>query len=225
MTYLEARKENFYKIEENVDGKKFVTARGWSDLSHIIKLYEANDIEINIDLISQYLQDTEIAKDFANYYDLFNKYKSDYQIGDIISGNASEEIKTRAKNTPFDERLSLLGLLLDQINREAKQVIKKEDKIIELRGVLKEIKEGKTLKDALKDENSKYKRFLRMGVLTSANREMYDGVLQFLQDHEKSNTDFAKLKADYEVQVEKMKNDGTKASNIMNNIFAFVEEI
>ena len=36
MTYLEIKKENFYRIETTVDGKRFVTARGWEDLSDMI---------------------------------------------------------------------------------------------------------------------------------------------------------------------------------------------
>ena len=37
LSYLDARQENFYKIETTVEGKRFVTARGWEDLSDIIK--------------------------------------------------------------------------------------------------------------------------------------------------------------------------------------------
>ena len=33
MTYLEIRKSHFYRMETTVDGKRFVTARGWDDLS------------------------------------------------------------------------------------------------------------------------------------------------------------------------------------------------
>ena len=41
LTYLEIKKADFYKIESSVDGKRFVTARGWDDLSQMIQLYEA----------------------------------------------------------------------------------------------------------------------------------------------------------------------------------------
>ena len=39
MTYLEIRKGDFYKVESTVNGKRFVTARGWDDLSQMIHLY------------------------------------------------------------------------------------------------------------------------------------------------------------------------------------------
>lgn len=87
LTYLEIKKDNFYKVESTVEGKNFVTARGWEDLSRMISLYETNNITVDIKLIEQYLQNPKIAKDFSAYYDLFNKYRSDYQIDSILSGN------------------------------------------------------------------------------------------------------------------------------------------
>ena len=47
MTYLDIKKGDFYKIESTVDGKTFVTARGWSDLSDMIRLCE--DISEKVD--------------------------------------------------------------------------------------------------------------------------------------------------------------------------------
>lgn len=98
MTYLEIKKANFYRVETTVDGKTFITARGWEDLSRIISLYEECGIKVDIQLIRQYLHNPKIASDFAGYYDLFNKYRSDYQVDSILAGKASEEIKERAKN-------------------------------------------------------------------------------------------------------------------------------
>ena len=40
ISYLEIKKENFYRIQTTVDGKLFATARGWEDLSQIIQTYE-----------------------------------------------------------------------------------------------------------------------------------------------------------------------------------------
>ena len=55
-TYLDVKKDNFYKIETTVDGKSFVTARGWCDLSDMMKLYEQKGIKVDEKLVSQYLQ-------------------------------------------------------------------------------------------------------------------------------------------------------------------------
>ena len=42
ITYLDIKKSDFYQIENTVDGKSYVTARGWEDLSETMYLYEEN---------------------------------------------------------------------------------------------------------------------------------------------------------------------------------------
>ena len=111
-SYLDIKESDFYRVESSVDGKTFVTARGWCDLSDMLRLYEKNSLPVDAELVVQYLQNKEIAKGFALYYDLFRKYRSDYQIDRIFAGKAEEEILSRAGKARFDEKLSLLGLLL-----------------------------------------------------------------------------------------------------------------
>jgi len=128
-TYLGIKSDDFYKSETTVDGKSFVTARGWVDLSDMISLYEQLKIVVDEKLISQYLQNPKVAKSFAVYYDLFNKYRSDYQVDTILNGETSSEIKLRAKESKFDERLALLGLMLDRINSETRSVYEYDETI------------------------------------------------------------------------------------------------
>ncbi len=139
-TYLDIKKSDFYKIETTVDGKTFVTARGWSDLSDMIKLYEKHGVTVDEDLVKQYLQNKRIAKDFAIYYDLFKKYKSDYQVDKILDGKADETIISRAKSAKFDERLSLLGLLIDGVSEYLRGVNNSELSLSELLKALKNVR-------------------------------------------------------------------------------------
>ena len=44
LTYLDIERDHFYRVETTVDGKSFVTARGWDDLSAMMKLYEEQDV-------------------------------------------------------------------------------------------------------------------------------------------------------------------------------------
>lgn len=73
LAYLDGHRENLYSVRTTVDGKQFVTMRGWSDLSDIMLLYEGQGLPADETLIGQYVQDKGIAKDFAIYYDLFKK--------------------------------------------------------------------------------------------------------------------------------------------------------
>lgn len=136
-SYLSIKSSHFYSISTTVDGKSFVTARGWDDLSQMIHLYEMNNIEVDYNLISQYLQDEKIAKDFSHYYQLFHKYQADYKIDSILDGTSTDEIKDRAKNAKFDERLSLISLIMSQLDETIDKTVELEDAI---KTVLNEIK-------------------------------------------------------------------------------------
>ena len=117
-SYLDIKESDFYRVEAGVDGKTFVTARGWSDLSDMLRLYEKHGLTVDAELVIQYLQNKEVARGFALYYDLFNKYRSDYQIDRIFAGEAEEEILARARSARFDEKMSLLGLLLSGLSEK-----------------------------------------------------------------------------------------------------------
>lgn len=141
MTYLSAKKDDFYKVQSTIDGKTFVTARGWDDLSEMIKLYEENEIPVNENLICQYLQDHKIAKDFAIYYDLYHKYRSDYKIEHIMDGTVSEDIIFRASNARMDERLSLLGILFGAVTAKLKNICDTEDLLSHLVKLIRQLKQ------------------------------------------------------------------------------------
>ena len=224
VTYLEARRANFYRIEETALGKRFVTARGWTDLSRIISIYEELGLLVDKALISQYLQYPETADDFASYYDLFNKYKSDYKINDILSGTEDPVIAQRAKDAPFDERLALTGLLLDNVNSDISEVIKTEDCVAELVKLLRQVRDGADISELAGEEEAVYHRFRRMGVLSADARLKYETVLDFLRKHEHAES-FADIKADYNAMAAAMKAAASRARAKLDNLFAFAEKV
>lgn len=110
-SYLEAKPDRFYLVRASVSGTRIVTARGWEDLSRMIGAYERVGLAVDLDLIGQYLQDPDTAEDFSLYLELFNRYKSDYRIGDVLAGTADEGLAARARRAGLDERMALVGLL------------------------------------------------------------------------------------------------------------------
>ena len=73
-------------METTKDGRKYVTARGWEDLSEIILMYEEEGLKCDEELAGQYLRSEQIVREFCAYYDLYNKYKNDYKVEDILKG-------------------------------------------------------------------------------------------------------------------------------------------
>ncbi len=117
-SFLQSRRDCFYHVETTVSGKSIVTPRGWEDLSKMLQLYGQNGIDADEELIVQYIQNGRIAKEFAVYYDLYNKYRNEYPVDEILEGNVSEEIRERAVQAGFDEVYTLLGLLLSDIRND-----------------------------------------------------------------------------------------------------------
>lgn len=111
ISYLELRKENFYRVETTVDGKFIATARGWEDLSQFIQTYEALNKKVDREIVYQYIQYPLIAKDFAGYLELYYKYKKDYGVEDILQGRWDTVTLRRIKAALFDEHLSIISLL------------------------------------------------------------------------------------------------------------------
>lgn len=142
ISYLEIRRENFYRIETTPDGILFATARGWEDLSEMIGVCETLRLPIGQDLVLQYIQNPAIAKDFSNYYELYNKYRDDYRVNEILDGRFSDEAITKLRHAPFDEKLSVIGLLLSRLNDLFRQAYL-TDRYTE--AVFNELKEWKAL--------------------------------------------------------------------------------
>ncbi len=117
MAYLEIKKDNFYSIRTDVDGRTFVTARGWEDLSRVMKVHEKLGLEIDENLTISYLQNPEIARDFATYYELYRRYRELYRIPDILEGRFPEDRKSIREGS-FDEKLSIIGLITDALLQE-----------------------------------------------------------------------------------------------------------
>lgn len=243
ISYLDVKHSDFYKIESTVDGKSFVTARGWSDLSDMIKLYEKHGLKVDNALVSQYLQNKKIARDFAVYYDLYMKYKSDYQIGEILSGKASEEIKRRAKAAKFDERLALLSLILDGVNEGMRAVANEEDMLSALLACLKEVRAGlsNSAADAVKllgEKASAIRAKIEKGKassslsaekrhtlnLTAAALEEEAALIE-RNDRPSGTAAFALMKKDFDSRVAALKKNAEAAGKKLSNAFAFLEEV
>lgn len=145
IAYLEARKEHFYRIESTVSGKQFATPRGWEDLARLIEVYEKLGKTVDREVAAQYIENPGIAKDFAAYLELYRRYQSEYQIGTILSGTVPESVINRASRAAFDERFSVVNLILSYLNGEFRGAEKRENLIASLFEKLKQVRDGRAL--------------------------------------------------------------------------------
>ena len=189
------------------------------------------------------VQNQKIAKDFAVYYDLFNKYRADYQIDKILAGDSVEIIKGRAKAARFDERLSLLGLLLDAVTGELRVVCNEENAQKILLDTLKTVRleivrPGTVTEEVLNRQIAKRRRELETGkkagslsaddqfALNSTVAAMEEEQIK-LQEKQPENGQaaFVLLKADFDNRTKKLKQHADAAGAKLSNMFKFCEDV
>ena len=132
-TYLGIKPQNFCRFETTVDGRFFSTPRGWEDLSELMYTYEALHISISREMIGEFIQHPEIARDFSNYYDLYNKYEAEYQVDEILDGKIREDLCDRLKKAPFDEKFSVVNLLVSKLSALTKDLEHRAEKLRRLK--------------------------------------------------------------------------------------------
>lgn len=140
ISYIGTRVAHFYQMETTVDGMFFATPRGWEDLSRLMGVYEKLGKTVDREVVLQYIQYPKIAKDFANYLELYYKYQADYQIDQLMEGKIDEILLMKIRHASFDEKLSVVSLILARILEGFREAYKKEACITMLFEVLKQVK-------------------------------------------------------------------------------------
>lgn len=241
--FLDLKKEYFYCMEMTTKGRSYVTARGWEDLSQMLFLYEEEQMTVEEALVGQYIRNDRIVKEFTAYYDLYNKYKKDYQINEILEGNPSVQAIARAKEAPFDERLSLLGMLLDRVLADMKDVMEEAAFLSDLLVPLKAVKtkaQGAsvenviTLLEQLAEGKRKQLHNLQTAnSLSDADKRRSLKCIRFMEEQKKAllvgdamdgEAAFVFLKEKYDTAVASMRRRTETVKRELEALFAFVEE-
>ena len=141
LAFLELTPEAFFFVRAGEASKRFVTARGWEDLSDSLKAYETLGLRVTEDFMASFLQDAEIAEKFYRYYLLYQKYAELYDIAGILRGEEKADA-VRLQKTGFDEKLSFIALLSAALGERFRRW--REDYRVqqEVFAVLKEIRES-----------------------------------------------------------------------------------
>ncbi len=157
LSYLNVRPQNFCQIETTVDGKRFVTPRGWEDLSELIWIYEKQKRKMDRELVGEYIQFPKIAKDFANYLELYYKYRDDYQVEQVLQGQISEAAVDKLQKASFDERISVVSLLLSGLNEKFRNTIRMEEMMNLRMEQMKKLQTQKTSEDRTDETDANVK--------------------------------------------------------------------
>lgn len=244
LNYLDMKKEDFYLVETTVRGKSYVTARGWEDLAQMLVLYEEEGLPVEESLIGQYLRNDRVAREFDAYYDLYRKYQQDYRVEDIFVGTVSEQVKDRARKAGFDERLSLMGMLLDKLRQELKDNGGQAGLLKELMNPLRALKQkaeagenAQGLASLLQKQADAREQWMQSladaGALSTGDRQTGKVIVRFLRECAKAvltgdvqggEEAFAQIKERFDILVEAHRKDTEREQERLHGLFTFVED-
>ena len=220
INYLELHKDHFYSIAYKDGERSYVTARGWSDLSDMIQAYEKLQIDVDEEMICQYIHDNNIADSFYAFFELYQKYKKTYPVLKILNGEADDEIFKMAENASFDERLTVLKMLEEEPFKDMASVMQKNHAFRVLYSMLKSWKENKKIEKEIEAFRQQQYRDERRGILTKEKRKEYDMVLSFL-DHV---SQFDEAKIQFQDMVSENNRKAEEIKDELQNLFFFVEK-
>ena len=92
------------------------------------------------EVVIQYIQHPRIAKDFANYLELYYMYQADYQVEQVLQGKIDGLLLKKLSHASFDERFSVIGLLLERLSTSFRKEQEMEAYVERLYQQLKRIK-------------------------------------------------------------------------------------
>ena len=230
--FLESNREYFYLVETTAFGKNYVTARGWEDLSEIIDLYEEADKKVTESLIGQYIKNDTVTKEFAAFYDLYNKYKKQYDIESVFAGTISEKAVKTAQAAATDERLALTGMLTDGIKAEIRDCMRESSMLKEIRPSIKKLLEAESENEVKKllgtfimARETIIKNKTRAGSLTSDEKRSNKKIIAFYNKMENGMEGGKSVKETFNGEVLSLKNKVAGTQERITNLFAKMAEI
>ena len=243
LSYLELRPKNFYRVEADVDGLQFVTARGWEDLSNLMDVYEELGIPVDEEIIHEFLRHEDVAEDVSAYFDLYKKYQDDYGIAEILEGKVKPSVYARIDQAAFDERLSVVNLLLDgvsnvfyQIQREReitdawydflKEYRQKLKNSLQAKGIFETILAEKTASDE-QNEKQQFVSKAQSDRARSLNEKLKECAKK-IAAKETINIEetalFALAKEPFDAQCEKLQSLENQGIETLEHAFTFMEQ-
>ena len=236
VSYLTLKPDRFYTVERKNGELSFVTARGWEDLSRILQSYEALNVPISEALTAQYLHREDTARDFAAYYRLYRKYGTDYGISQLLDGMIAEEDYrekvTMAAGGSFDERVSVVNLILEGLQSRLRTYCELDARAVGLHSVLRRFRGlSQPLPDFIAaNENALHvKRENHLISREDARRELWildrlrqmESVIRERRIHEQEGV-FACMKEQFETDLAARKDSVSGVGRALENAFRFV---
>ena len=231
LNFLESNRDYFYGVETTAFGKNYVTARGWEDLSDIIKLYEESGKKVTESLVGQYIKNETVVKEYTAYYDLYNKYRKQYDVEGVFEGKVDEKMVKAVSKAAVDERLALTGLLSDVIKSEIKDIMRRQQVLKEVRPSLSRMTSGEEkdiagyIKTLIKAREKIIADKQRAGSLTAAEKTDGKRIIALYKDLSKQAGSADEVKTFFNGEIGTLKERVSSEQKRLDNLFAAMSKI
>ena len=231
LNFLETNRDYFYGVETTAFGKNYVTARGWEDLSDIIYLYEEDGKKVTESLVGQYIKNDTVVKEYTAYYDLYNKYKKQYDVEAVFEGRIDEKMAKSVKKAAVDEKLALTGLLSDIVKSEIKTIMSRASILKEVRPSIGRITDGSEadikgyISTLVKAREKVIADKQRAGSLTSAEKRRGKKIIALYNDLKKNAENIDTVKSFYNGEISSLKEKVNEEQGRIDNLFKAMAEI
>lgn len=236
LSYLEIKKDRFYFVRQDIEGKHYVTARSWEDLSKMLYAYEELHYPIDKALCMEYLSDPELAEDFSLYYSLYQKYKEKYHVPEILRGNEVKD-KRLFLEAPFDEKWSLLSLLNAALQEAFRTYAKEKSLHAMLFAFLKDVKVknaeeqvGNKIEEEIRNESARLSGWREARILSSEEEGLHLSYIRGLENFSRTLKEeggvaaFSFLKAKFQKMEEERQEKIDEAGKMLSNALRFLGE-
>ena len=117
LSYLNDHLSHFYVFETASEGTALVTARGWEDLSIMLKMMEEKGFAVDLTFVAQFLQSAKVSRSFYTYYQQYSELITSGIVDDILSAKRVKAAEKEVEKMNFTRRWALTCVLQLRLER------------------------------------------------------------------------------------------------------------
>lgn len=124
LSYLDDHRRQFYVFEKGKDGEALVTARGWEDLSVMLRMMEEFGYPVDLPFVAQYIQSSQVAREFISYYHQYSTIIASGLADAVFTNSLTEKQEKKLSEMSFPQKWALTAVVLtrlEQICTDAKR--------------------------------------------------------------------------------------------------------
>lgn len=169
---------------------------------------------------------------FADYYDIYSRYRKNYKISDILNGNISPSVKECAEKAKDAEKIAVTQLLLDELIPEIIDVEIDDNMMTELMEILKnnmlmiEKSANKTMQSIILDKKKIYKNGISSKSMPEEEIKILARLIMALEEesnlvvNESNGSNI--IKADFSKRVDLIDEKTKNVNSHIENMFSFI---